>query len=119
MNNVDRLRNINDLFKDCLNILDKKGHDYSGDEDANSNFKILAERLKGRGLDKYNIWFVYFEKHLSAIETFINTRKLESEGIQGRIQGAINYLAILHTLLIEDYENILSLEQLERKNEHI
>lgn len=75
-------------------VLKAKGNDYSGSEDINSNFPIVAQRMKD-GIDKYDVWQVYFTKHLMAIETWLKDREVKSEPIHMRIVDAINYLIIL------------------------
>jgi hypothetical protein len=105
MNAKDREKVFTELFNDCLETARRKGRDYSTHADAeidmNSNFKVLADMM-GPNVDKYVVWDVYFMKHIMAIQSFIATRKLESEGIRGRILDAINYLAILESLIEED-----------------
>ena len=59
------------LFEDCLQLLRDKGEAYSGKKDALANFKINAERM---GLSKYQIWAVYFNKHIDSINNA--TRKV-------------------------------------------
>lgn len=99
----DREKYITDLFDECIQVLDKKGKDYSGTEDALSNFKLNGERL---GLSKYQILSVYMNKHLDSITRSIQTSptkpQVESEPLRGRIVDAINYLAILGAMLHED-----------------
>ena len=80
-----------------LPVLSAKGHDYSGDEDINSNFPIVARRMK-EGIDKYDVWQVYFTKHMMAIETWLEEREVKSEPIHMRIVDAINYLIILWSM---------------------
>lgn len=102
MNAKDRLELIREMFEQCnIPLLDKKGHDYSGDEDANANFKIIASRMKAE-IDKYDVWQVFFEKHILAIYTWIKDRKVKSESLTERIVDASNYLFILYTLVCED-----------------
>lgn len=101
MNAKNRLELIREMFEQCnIPLLDKKGHDYSGDEDANANFKIIASRMTA--LDKYDVWQVFFEKHVLAIYTWIVDREIKSESLTGRITDAINYLFILYTMAYED-----------------
>jgi len=80
-----------------LPVLEAKGHDYSGDEDINSNFPIVARRMKEE-IDKYDVWQVYFTKHMMAIETWLEDREVKSEPIHMRIVDAINYLIILWSM---------------------
>lgn len=94
--------------KYLIPVLKAKGNDYSRqtllpeDNDTNANFKKIAERLKGAPMDKYTVLAVYYEKHILALETWINTRKLESEKLDGRLTDLINYPLILWGMLAED-----------------
>jgi hypothetical protein len=105
-----RLHEIEEFIdKHCLPLLDTKGHDYTagnaekGEEpDALANFKEIANALQGRGVDKYDVWYVYFAKHLDALKTWLNDRRVRSEPLQGRIADLVNYLLILVALLEED-----------------
>ena len=91
------------IFNNCANILTVKGKAYSGEEDVLSNFKVNAERL---GLSKYQIWAVYFNKHVDSINHAIAANpvlpKDSSEGLDSRIVDVINYAVILQALLTED-----------------
>lgn len=99
----DRQYLAEELFQDCLAILESKGKAYSGNEDALANFKVNGERL---GLSKYQIWSIYFNKHIDSINNAIKYNPKypvdKSEGMDGRIIDAINYLIILKALLEED-----------------
>ena len=75
-----------------------KGHDYSGDEDSNRNFKEGGKRL---GLKPEQVLGVYLDKHLEAIHTFIKDGVVKSEPIEGRVMDAINYLLILLSIYKE------------------
>ena len=108
----ERQKIAEDLFKKCKEILLKKGKDYSSQEDCLSNFKRNAERL---GLTKYQVWLVYFMKHIDSICNSIKYSpeypQVESEPLEGRIIDVINYAVILASLLKEDKnkkENIIN-----------
>lgn len=92
----DALRD--DLYKKICDISARKGADYSGDDDALSSFKKNGERL---GMTPLQVWGVLAEKHWDALETFIRTGKLESEGIENRITDIILYMFLLHGLVTE------------------
>ena len=87
--------------KVCMPILETKGEDYAGGEDADvfDTFKATAEEYD---ITKYQVWGVQFRKQLSAINTYIRTGKVKSESINFRIADAINYLFILKNMLAED-----------------
>jgi len=92
-----------EIFKKCLDVLTRKGKDYAGNEDSLSNFKRNAERL---GLTKYQVWAIYFNKHVDSINNAIksspNNPQVESEPLEQRIIDIINYAVILLCLLKED-----------------
>lgn len=98
-----------DLFAGCLSIMDKKGPEYAGQTgDKFANFKRIAQRKK---VPVVLIWDVYFSKHIDSINSFIakwekglkviDIEENLSEPISGRIQDAINYLAILKGMIDE------------------
>ena len=106
MNSDKRDKLIQVLLNECRKILLAKGQAYSGDVDANSNFKRNAERL---GMTKYQILMVYMNKHFDGINNAIKVNPMypqeKTEGMKSRIIDAINYLCILHTLTEEDKTN--------------
>jgi len=70
---------------------------------ANANFQGVADLLSARqGIDKYVTWAVYFVKHIQAILSWVCTRQVKSEPIEGRMADAINYVFILWSMLVED-----------------
>jgi hypothetical protein len=106
MNIKDFNTNTEELFKDCFNLLDRKGADYSGVIDRFENFKKNGERL---GLTKYQVWSVYFGKHIDAIFNSIkrdpNNPQVESEPLEERFKDAICYLALAAGMLKEDKDS--------------
>jgi len=91
----DRIRETNEA----------KGHDYAGDDDALSNFKEAAEHLAGIHDPEFEVWYIYFHKHWSAILTFLKEGDVKSEPIDGRIMDAVLYLILLLGL-IEDKKRV-------------
>ena len=86
-------------------LLRSKGLDYAGENDVLSNFKNNAYRL---GLSKYQVWAVYFMKHIDAISNSIprgaEVPMLASESWESRIMDARNYLGLLVCMLREDMD---------------
>lgn len=103
MNRSEFLELVFTRNKERTRLLESKGAAYSADGDAFENFKRNAEKL---GLTKYQIWAVYCGKHLDSIFNAIkhdaNHPVDKSEGLQGRIDDAINYLELLSGMLAED-----------------
>ena len=109
----ERLEVVNAIIDKYVHpIMAAKGRDYTeylaGVEDvrvtsANANFQGVANLLSARqGVDKYVTWAVYFVKHIQAILSWVCTRQVKSEPIQGRMADAINYIFILWSMLVED-----------------
>ena len=91
------------LFDREIEMLTIKGKAYAGEGDSLANFKRNAERLD---LTKYQIWAVYFNKHIDSINNAIQQSPDfpvdESESLLGRIVDARTYLGILQCLVEED-----------------
>ena len=96
----ERQRIAETRFAECAKLLLSKGKDYAGDQDALANFKGIACRL---GISKYQVWSVYFMKHIRAIINSIKANpenpQTESEPLEERITDVINYAVLLEALL--------------------
>jgi len=92
-------------------LLLSKGADYAGTEDVLANFKRNAERL---GLTKYQVWAVYFGKHIDAIFNSIKAGpfypQVNSEDLEGRVLDARNYLGLYECMRREDMEEVFGLK---------
>lgn len=100
----ERNQKIKKYQLEQMSILDKKGMDYTGGEestDGNRNFSEIAGRLEGAPLTDLTVCMIYLEKQIMALETFIKTGHLESEGIESRLNDVSNYANIFRTLLEE------------------
>lgn len=100
----ERAVKVAQYHQEQMDILNKKGADYTGGEaavDANANFKEVARRLKGSPMSPLTVWAVYFEKQVLAVETFVKTGRVESEGLDGRFNDIANYAQIGRTLVEE------------------
>jgi hypothetical protein len=90
-------------YNNRVEIMRRKGAAYSGQEDVFANFKRNAEKL---GLSKYQVWLIYFVKHIDAITNSIKAQPHQpveqTEGMFGRIQDSTNYLDLLAGMLEED-----------------
>lgn len=100
MTHQEREKIFQYIWKEIKKIRETKGYDYTlGTKDANRNFKKVAENL---GLEPETVLWVYLEKHLDAIRTWIKSKRLKGEGIETKILDCINYLGILYSILIEN-----------------
>lgn len=93
-----RKKITDDFFERCKRVLIDKGRDYSPNNDAFESFKI-------DGIEKEMVLWVFLNKHLKAIQSYIKRGATESEPVEMRILDAINYLAILFAMLMEQHEN--------------
>jgi len=102
MTKEERNQLADKVFNECKVILAKKGADYAGDDDALHNFKTLAERL---GMTKYQVWAIYFNKHIEAVNNSIKHNpeapERQAESLDESIKDIINYSIIFKALLSE------------------
>ena len=88
-----------ELWKECVEMRDTKGKEYSHTVDRFDNFMRLARELD---MDPVKVGWVYAKKHLDSIASFIKTGKEHStEPIRGRIVDAIVYLTLIGGMIQE------------------
>jgi len=85
---------------ELMPIMKSKGEAYSGQEDKLGNFKRIAAKYK---VSSFLVWSIYFGKHLDALDAWIRGEYKDSEFIEGRINDLINYLFLLHGLIVDTY----------------
>lgn len=102
MKRLDFIEHVHTRAIERATLLRSKGAAYSGDSDAFANFKRNAEKL---GLTPYQVWAVYCGKHLDAIFGAIRRNPAHpvdpSEGLQGRVDDAVNYLDLFSGMVAE------------------
>lgn len=86
------------LDTDCAALLLKKGADYSGQGDRLASFKDVAAAC---GVDPLQVWYIFFNKHVTALATYVRTRRLASEPVYERFKDARNYLDLGCALSLE------------------
>ena len=100
MNQAEFTKLVDSQLEECRRVLVTKGEAYAGNVDRLANFKRNAADL---GLTPFQIWSVYAFKHIDTIKIAIKTNPQspvdKSEGLDGRITDAINYLLLLKSLL--------------------
>lgn len=94
----ERSRITDRFFEDCKTILNKKGADYTIDNDAFKDLKAIAEEIDTAPI---KVMWIFFRKHLSAVKNFIKRGKVESEPIEERLKDLANYCALIHALIQE------------------
>lgn len=90
-------------YEVIVGINNTKGHDYAGEEDALANLTKDRERVAKIARNNPDLlkWYVFFEKHLSAVMTFLEEGDVKSEPIEGRIHDLILYEFLLLGLIKE------------------
>lgn len=103
MNEKEYQEHISHLLSQCHAVGNAKRKSYANANDVLANFKQIAAAT---GMTKYQVWSVYFNKHVLSINNAIKYHPERpedvSESIQGRIIDCINYLLLLNAMLIED-----------------
>lgn len=101
---------LHDTVEEIKDLLYNKGTEYANDFDVLANFK----RGSQLGITAKQKLGVYLEKHMAAIWSYIANGRVYSEGINGRINDAINYLIFLKDLIYEEENDSLFREQQEK-----
>ena len=100
---------IGKYFIEQMDILDRKGKDYTGGQasiDGCHNFKEIAKRFDGAPLDALTVIAIEFMKHVMALETYVKTRHVESEGMSNRFNDIANYSNMMR-FIFEESNNLL------------
>jgi hypothetical protein len=101
MNHTRKMEIFDKTVARMRELMETKGVEYSNDHDALANFKDPAHAEIG--VDKYQAWAVLFNKHMSAIRSFMRKGEVMSdEPIEGRVDDALVYLVLFKCLLFDD-----------------
>lgn len=102
MNHKERavLREMfNDMY--CEPVMASKGVEYSngsgGEEEANANFYLIEQLLRGAPMDAHTAMVIYFMKHFAWLCQYTVNRKEGTEGLLSRVADMRNYLDIIVT----------------------
>jgi len=104
----ERMEDFEKFVEEQKKLLLGKGADYTGGKagvDAYSNFRIIADLLKGCPITPYTVCLIYEMKHLLSLITFAKTGRQESgEGLRGRHLDRGNYVFIEDQLVNDHLE---------------
>lgn len=92
MNKIEFRKDIQKTFTTCLQIIDKKNHDYSGEVDSFGSFRNAA--IAGVGV-KQALVLAVVQKVSRLGNLLQRPAKVVSESMEDTIIDCINYLAIL------------------------
>jgi hypothetical protein len=92
---------IDALLRDCVVVLDAKGQDYTVGQNDTDRLYNFREGARAAGISPTQVWWVYFWKHLTAVQRYVKEGKVDSEGIKGRILDCVNYLILLNKIVCE------------------
>jgi hypothetical protein len=91
---------LNEVLDSMRALTASKGEEYARSDDQFANFKRSAEEA---GVTKFQIWLVFFNKHMDSIKYFVKHGELKStETLLSRIDDAILYLILMRGMYIED-----------------
>jgi len=94
MNMRERL--TDEFFVECRSILEKKGKDYSPDDEA---FGEIIKMARATNTSPEQVMFIYMFKHWSAIQSYVKRGRVESEEIHGRLSDLANYAALMSAFI--------------------
>ena len=94
---------MDELYAEIKGLRATKGTEYAHSADRFANFNRAAERKK---VDRLTVAGIFLDKHLDAIDSFIQTKKIYSEPIRGRFKDAILYLFLQAGMAQEDEDRI-------------
>ena len=92
---------IDDCFKELKALSATKGTEYANSADRLANFKRVAGDVE---ITPIKAAWVYFRKHLDAINYVIKGKKERSESFKSRIYDAILYLLLIYAIHVETSE---------------
>ncbi len=99
MNIEERNAKLSLFFQDGLYILAKKGKDYNPTDMA---FDDLRHAAKTLGIKLSGVLWVYMQKHINAVESYIKNGSMASEPIRGRLMDLANYCGMMAVLIEEE-----------------
>lgn len=92
---------VDAMLRDCIEIMASKGQEYTGGSpDRLNNFRQAGQDV---GLPMEKVWYVFFNKHLRAIQSYIKNGCVvkSNETIHSRIMDCIVYLLLFHKMALE------------------
>jgi hypothetical protein len=116
MSNKDFYELMKALFAKCEEIARKKGADYTkGSVDALANFKEGGAAIN---VDALDVCWIFTNKHWQAITNYVKTEgQSESEPIDERIKDMINYLVLMHGIIVEKREQAKLTQDYKKSND--
>lgn len=96
---------IDEIVENINKTLVSKGKEYQKGENVFSNFETNADDL---GLTRYQVWAIYFNKHVRSILNSIKTNPNNpnnsnlSEELEGRLMDAIVYLTLMYGMINQE-----------------
>jgi len=86
-----------------FSMCDAKSREYTrgNADDRLCNFKRMGEETAQIADPTFRAWAIYFLKHIDAVFEYLKSGKEGTEGIEGRIDDAQNYLDLLRGLIEE------------------
>lgn len=92
---------VTEFVDDMRKILQTKGIDYAAgkaEADRLYNFFAIANSLS---ISPLQVWGVFFMKHVTAVQKFVATGRVESEPVHQRLLDIANYCVLLEAILLQ------------------
>jgi len=94
MNTEERNIKVQEFFGGCVELMRRKGRDYSPDDVAFKQETDIGETL---GMSPEQVLYVHMKKHLAALNAYFKNGCLESDTLHSRLQDVANYAALINT----------------------
>lgn len=105
------------IFHDLQETREAGQKEYAHDSDnAFGNFERLATQL---GLSKEKILWVYVQKHIDGVVSYLNGHKSQREDVRGRIKDIMVYLVLLWGMIDDNDPIITATEIIERDKQNV
>lgn len=108
MTTKELMNNMSDTFDACLSIVERKNHDYAGDEDAFKNFRYSTLV----GVPETRAILVRITDKLARVSNLLDKDPaVVNESVTDTLLDLINYTAILKALMEEQNESLSNLQK--------
>jgi len=106
MTNEEFAKVVAELDAACQTLLDKKGADYTKNDNRLDNFEVVAALLQGAPMDRITVCAVYLLKQVISLCRYVRERTLESESLDSRFQDVRNYIALLYACYLATEQEV-------------
>jgi len=90
---------VQSILKEAAAVRQVALEEYAQSDNVFENFEDTAARL---GLRREEVAYIFLDKHMRGIASYIRGKRDQRDSIRGRIIDALNYLLLLGAMLEEE-----------------